>query len=422
MSLLFVFFLLVIFLTLMDREKLSFIAFGVLLAIGLGQSMPIHAASPEGPKRGEYMTRAGDCISCHTAPGGKPYAGGLAMHTPFGTIYTPNITPDDETGIGTWTEHDFYRSMHEGVGKHGEYLYPVMPFTFYSKMTREDVDAVYRYLRSIEPVEKRNRSVDFRFPFNVRLSMLGWRELYFNPRTFQFDPERSEEWNRGAYLLEGPGHCGACHSPRNALGAIEKERIYTGATVEGWFALNLTEDLQSGLGAWSVDEVAEFLKTGASKSKGATAFGPMEEVVHNSLLYLTDNDIRAMAVYLKSLPARATDSAALSYAEPHRREGARLYLDNCAMCHQAKGAGIPGVFPKLADNGAVNASDPANLVNVTLAGIPGRGEYAAMPSFAEKLSDDQIAALLNYVRTSWGNSANPNVSPEMVRKRREHPL
>lgn len=401
------------------RGKWKRALIGALLTIAAWQATPAAGVSPETVRHGEYMTRAGDCISCHTAPDGKPYAGGLAMRTPFGTIYTPNITPDDETGIGTWTEDDFYRSLHDGVGKHGEYLYPVMPFTFYANITREDVDAVYHYLRSVEPVSKRNRDVDFRFPFDVRVSMLGWRELYFHPQTFAPVPQKSDEWNRGAYLVEGPGHCGACHSARNALGAIDKDRTYTGATVDGWFALNLTENLQSGLGSWSVDELAEFLKAGASKSKGVTAFGPMEEVVHNSLQYLTEADIRAMAVYLKSIPARATDSAALSYAEPGRREGARLYLDNCAMCHQAKGAGVPGVFPELAGNDAVNAADPANLVNVMLAGIAGRGKYAAMPSFAAKLSDQQISTLLNYIRTSWGNTANPNVSPALVRRRRE---
>ncbi len=227
-------------------------------------------------KRGEYLARAGDCISCHSADTGTPYAGGLPMHTPFGIIYTPNITPDKETGIGTMTADEFYRVMHEGIGQHGEYLYPVMPFTFYTKMTRKDVDAIYAYLQSLAPVSKKNRGLALHFPFDIRMSMLGWRELFFRPGIYEPDTRKSKEWNRGAYLVEGPGHCGACHSPRNVFGAIEKTRAFTGARIDDWFALNLSNDLRSGLGSWNVDEIAEVLETGASRRKGVTALGPMQ--------------------------------------------------------------------------------------------------------------------------------------------------
>ncbi len=372
-------------------------------------------------KRGEYLTRAGDCISCHTDATGTPYAGGLPIHTPFGTIYTPNITPDEKTGIGNMTADEFYRVMHEGIGQHGEYLYPVMPFSFYTKVTRKDVDAIYTYLQSLEPVSKKNRGLALHFPFDIRMSMLGWRELFFDPGTYEPDTRKTKVWNRGAYLVEGPGHCGACHSPRNIFGAIEKNRAFTGAHIDDWFALNLTTDLRSGLGSWNVDEIADFLKTGASRRKGVTALGPMQEVVHNSLQYLEKDDIKAIAIYIHTLPAHATSAAALAYDDPHRREGARLYLDNCAMCHQPKGAGMPGVFPKLAGNAVVTTSDPANLIAVVMSGIPGRGNYVAMPSFANKLSDDELIALMNYVRSSWGNASAPEVSAQMIRNWRvEH--
>jgi mono/diheme cytochrome c family protein len=372
-------------------------------------------------KRGEYLARAGDCISCHSNGAGAPFTGGLPMQTPFGIIYTPNITPDKETGIGTMTADEFYRVMHEGVGQHGEYLYPVMPFSFYTKMTRKDVDAIHAYLQSLEPVSKKNRGNALHFPFDIRMSMLGWRELFFEPGTFEPDTRKSKQWNRGAYLVEGPGHCGACHSPRNVFGAIEKDRSFTGARIDDWFALNLTSDLRSGLGSWDVDEIADFLKTGTSRRKGVTALGPMQEVVHNSLQYLEEDDVQAIAVYIHALPTHATNVAALSSGDPHRREGARLYLDNCAMCHQPKGTGMSGVFPKLAGNAVVTASDPANLITVVMSGIPGRGNFVAMPSFSDKLSDDELIALMNYVRTSWGNATAPGVSAQMIRNWRvEH--
>ena len=391
---------------------------GALLLFMLGT---IAWAAESDVKRGEYLARTGDCISCHSNGADAPFTGGLPMHTPFGIIYTPNITPDKETGIGTMTADEFYRVMHEGVGQHGEYLYPVMPFSFYTKMTRKDVDAIHAYLQSLEPVSKKNRGNRLHFPFDIRMSMLGWRELFFEPGTFEPDTRKSKQWNRGAYLVEGPGHCGACHSPRNVFGAIEKDRAFTGARIDDWFALNLTTDLRSGLGSWNVDEIADFLKTGTSGRKGVTALGPMQEVVHNSLQYLEEDDIEAIAVYIHALPAHATNAAALSSGDPHRREGARLYLDNCAMCHQPKGTGMPGVFPKLAGNAVVTASDPANLITVVMSGIPGRGNFVAMPSFSGKLSDDELITLMNYVRTSWGNASAPGVSAQMIRNWRvEH--
>lgn len=377
------------------------------------------AASSPGPSSGEYLARAGDCISCHTAPGGTPYAGGLRMQTPFGDMQTPNITPDPGTGIGSWSADDFYRALHDGVGRRVGDLYPVMPYTFYTKVTRTDSDAIYAYLMSLKPAQNAVVVNQLRFPFDIRQTMGFWRELYFREGTFEPDPGRDAEWNRGAYLVEGLGHCSACHSPLNRLGAVEQGKAFTGATIDGWFALNLTSDLRTGLGEWSVDQVVAYLKTGALKGK-STSLGDMAEVVHNSLSFMTDADLRAMAVYLKSIPARsAATGPRATEAVPVR--AARLYLDNCSGCHQAKGRGIPGTFPPLAGNGVVEAPDPANIVQVVLWGVPMQNGYVPMPGFAAQLDDQQVADLANYVRTSWGNGAPANATAGFVAKARQRP-
>lgn len=364
-------------------------------------------------QRGEYLARAGDCISCHTAKGGAPFAGGLRMDTPFGFLLAPNITPDAETGIGGWTEDDFYRALNDGVNKRGQDMYPAMPYTFYTRVTREDSDAIFAYLRTMPAVRNVVDINQLRFPFDLRWTMMAWRELYFSEGTFKPDPAQSAAWNRGAYLVEGLGHCSACHSPRSALGGIEKDKAFTGANIDGWFALNLTEKMTTGLGGWSVDQIATYLKSGANKGK-STAFGPMAEVVHNSLQYLTDADVKAMAEYLKSLPANSALRTGYAPADPTRQAGAKLYVDNCMACHQSQGRGIPGVFPPLAGNGAIVASSPNDVIKVVLGGLPARDGYVPMPAFGSRLSDQQIADIANYVRTSWGNTAAPNATARTV--------
>lgn len=372
-------------------------------------------------QRGEYLARAGDCISCHTAKGGAAFAGGLRMDTPFGYLLSPNVTQDPATGIGSWSADDFYRAMHDGVNKHGQDMFPVMPFDFYAKITREDSDAIYAYMKTVKPVRNAVNVNHLHFPFNQRWSLAVWRELYFDSSAFKPDPAKSASWNRGAYLVEGLGHCSSCHSPRNALGGIEKDKAFTGATIDGWFALNLTSNLHTGLGTWTQDEVAAYLKTGAAKGK-TTTFGPMAEVVQNSLQYLTDADLKAMAEYLKSLPINSSLRVGKPVPDESRQRGAALYLDHCAACHQAKGSGIAGVFPPLAGNGAVVASDPANILKVALEGIPPRAGFVPMPSFAAQLSDQQVADIANYARTSWGNAAAANATAEAVaRLRRAKP-
>ncbi|HEX9302710.1 MAG TPA: c-type cytochrome [Casimicrobiaceae bacterium] len=385
--------------------------------LGAMQNAAAQVASPQLVERGRYLARAGDCISCHTAKGGAAYAGGLRMDTPFGALFAPNITPDVETGIGAWSANEFYRAMHEGINKRGQDMYPAMPYTFFTRVTREDCDAIYTYLRTVKPVRNAVDVNQLHWPFDMRWTMATWRELYFTSGTWSPDPLQSSAWNRGAYLIEGLGHCSACHSPRNALGAIEKNKAFTGANIDGWFALNLTENLNTGLGEWEPAQIVAYLKTGAAKTQ-STTLGPMAEVVHNSLAYLTDADLQAMATYLKTLPANSGLRTPWGEPDPTKKRGGALYTDHCSGCHQARGGGIIGVFPPLASNGVVVAPDPANVIKVVLQGIPARNRYVAMPSFAGQLTDQQIADLANYVRTSWGNVAPPNATPAMVAKLR----
>jgi mono/diheme cytochrome c family protein len=370
-------------------------------------------AQPSQVLRGEYLARAGDCVSCHTASGGQALAGGGRLNTPFGYMLTPNITPDAATGIGLWTSNDFYRALHAGVNRAGQDMYPTMPYDFYTRVTREDSDAIYAYLRTLKPVSSLIDVNHLHFPFDERWTMAGWRELYFTEEAFRPRPNKSSAWNRGAYLVEGLGHCSACHSPRNLLGAIEKSRQFAGAVIDGWFALDLSEDITTGLGSWSIDDIATYLKTGALNGK-TTAIGPMAEVVHNSLQYLTDTDLRAVAEYLKAIPADSPLRTGRHRPDATRVQGANLYIDHCVDCHQSMGRGIPGVFPPLAGNGVVLASDPADILKIIVLGVPPQSGLIAMPSFAGSMSDQQIASLANYVRTSWGNTAAPDATSSMV--------
>jgi len=371
-------------------------------------------------ERGEYLARAGDCVSCHTAPGGAPFAGGLRLDTPFGYMLAPNITPDAETGIGRWSGADFYRAVRDGVNKRGHDMYPTMPYDFYTKVIRADVDALYAYLRTIKPVRNAVDINQLDFPFNQRFTMGVWRELYFNEGTYRPDPGKSASWNRGGYLVEGLGHCSDCHSPRNLMGGIEKSKAFQGAVIDGWFALDLTSDISTGLGSWSAEELATYFKTGVAKDK-TTTLGPMAEVIRNSLSYLTDADRLAMAEYLKSLPPESTLRTGRPAPDPTKVRGAQLYAENCSGCHQSRGRGVPGVFPPLAGNPVVLAADPNNILKVVDRGIRARNGFIAMPAFNTQLTDQQVSDIANYVRSSWGNTAAPNATPPMVAKLRAGP-
>ncbi len=386
-----------------------------ILSIGVALTFimrPI-SAQPTQVERGEYLARAGDCISCHTVAAGPALAGGDRLNTPFGYMLAPNITPDATTGIGLWSADDFYRALHDGVNRAGEDMYPTMPYDFYTKVTRVDIDAINAYLRTVTPVTRLVDVNHLHFPFDERWTMGAWRELYFTEGTFTPNPAKPAAWNRGAYLVEGLGHCSDCHSPRNLLGGIKKSKDFAGAPIDGWFALDLSEDITTGLGAWSVEDIATYLKTGAFKGK-TTAIGPMAEVIRNSLHYLTDSDLHAIAEYLKSIPADSSLRTGRRRPDATRAKAANLYIDRCMRCHQSQGRGIPGVFPPLAGNGAVLAPDPADILRAILLGIPAQNARAPMPSFAIAMSDQQIAALANYVRTSWGNTAPPDATSSMV--------
>jgi mono/diheme cytochrome c family protein len=371
------------------------------------------AAPPDIVQRGEYLARAGDCIACHTAPEGKLFAGGRAMATPFGTIYTTNITPDPATGIGRWTPDQFYESMHAGRSPTLGLLYPAMPFASYTKVTRADSDAIFAYLRSIAPVAQQNRANDLRFPYNNRSLVIGWRTLFFSEGEYKPNPSQSAEWNRGAYLVEGLGHCGMCHTPINALGGSSESKAFEGGLIpmQDWYAPSLTSNREAGLGDWSIEEIADYLRTGISR-RGAV-YGPMAEVVYNSLQYLSEEDTRAMAVYLKSIgqgtpPAHATSPIPSTESSLLLSLGKTVYDAHCASCHGARGEGAPPHWPPLAGNQSIQMTSAVNPIRMVLnggypPGTAGNPRPYGMPPFAQLLSDNEVAAVVTYIRVSWGN-------------------
>jgi len=365
-------------------------------------------------KRGEYLARAGDCVACHTAPGGEPLAGGLKMDTPFGPIYTPNITPDRETGIGEWNDDEFYRALHEGIGRKGEYLYPVFPFPWYTHVRRDDVLAIKAYLFSLKPVHAPDKPNGFRFPFNIRDTLITWRTLFFTPGKSE-SPATDDKVARGRYLVEGLGHCGECHNRHNVLGASDWSGKLEGGQIEGWYAPNLTGDGRQGVGNWSEDEIATFLKTGGAPGKGV-ALGPMQETINDSLHYLSDDDLHAMAAYLKSVPAKETFANNEGGYQRSGAPGEDLYLDHCSSCHGMKGQGVAGHVPALAGNGAVMAGGPQDVIRVVLGGLtPGHG-LGPMPAVGATLSDQEVARVADYVRNSFGNAAPASADPNEVAK------
>ena len=384
-------------------------------------------ATTETINRGEYLARVGDCVACHTELNGPLFAGGRTMPTPFGNLYAPNITPDDATGIGLWTAEDFYRMMHSGVSKDGTLLYPAMPFPNYTKVTRADSDAIHAYLMSVPPVARQNRPHELHFPFNNRDLLIGWRTLYFREGEFVPDPKQPEEWNRGAYLVEGLGHCSMCHTSVNALGGTSEERAFEGGMIpdQNWYAPSLTSNREAGVGNWHLDEVADLLQAGASK-RGAV-YGPMAEVVYNSLQYLTDEDAHAMAVYLKSLPPRQSEPPPPSQArlvDPSIMElGRKIYARQCAVCHGDEGEGRGIAFPLLAGNQSITMSSPVNPIRMVLNGgyAPGTKKNPrpyGMPPFSHILDDREAAAVVTYIRVAWNNTGTP-VPPEQVNELRK---
>ena len=367
-------------------------------------------------ERGRYIALAGDCMPCHTGAPKQEFAGGLGLNTPFGTIYSPNITPDDATGIGKWTFDDFKRAVHDGIRKDGAYLYPAMPYDAFTKIEESDLEALWAYLRSLKAINKPRKANGLGFPFNIRDMMFFWRVLFFDEGYFKPDKEKSATWNRGAYLVEALAHCNDCHTPRNLMGATIPSERFEGAQIDTWYAPNITEKALMEVNKWDKAKLVDFLKKGAAPN--STTLGPMNVVVHDSLSKLEDADIEAIATYMLNDDTgvgETVEPAKVAKLTPKMEGNAEtLYTAHCAPCHQKTGEGMKGKVPPLAGNPTVEATDPYNILSVVLQGIPARGGFLAMPSFATQLSDQDISDLANYVRITWGNRSEPDVTPSMV--------
>ena len=393
-------------------------------------TVPVAAASPSLARieRGAYLARAGNCVSCHTTRGGIPYAGGRGIDTPFGTVFSSNLTPDERSGIGTWSAAHFWRAMHNGRSKDGRLLYPAFPYTNYTAVSREDSDALYAYLHSLPAVAQPATPHTLRWPFSTQGALAVWRALYFSPVPYAPDTKQTAQWNRGAYLVRGLGHCSACHSARNALGATDTGLDLAGGLIpmQNWYAPSLTSPAEAGVADWTPQHIVDLLKTGMSPR--GSVLGPMAEVVLNSTQHLNDADLGAIATFLKALPPTAVADAAApapSGDTAATRAGAKLYEKNCVQCHGAQGQGIPGAYPPLAGNRAVTMPSTVNLVQIVLNGgyapaTAGNPRPFGMPPFVLVLGDTELAAVLSYIRSAWGNQA-PQVTPTEVNRMRANP-
>lgn len=380
---------------------------------------PVAPGSMEEIERGQYLARVGNCAGCHTVRGGAAYAGGLALPTPFGAVYTSNLTPDARHGIGAWNADDFWHAMHEGRSRDGHLLTPAFPYTSYTAVERKDSDAIFAFLRTQAPVAAPAPAHELSFPFNTQAALWAWRTLYFEPAVYQADPARDAELNRGAYLVQGLGHCAACHSSRNALGAITSGSELNGGSIpqQGWYAPSLRSPAEAGLAGWSAEDAASLLRTGRVSHPGLDAGvqGPMAGVIFGSTQYLNDQDLHAMVAYLRSLApvshnkAEATAGDQIVASSAVMDAGARIYESSCAACHGKSGEGQAGRFPALAGNRALSIGESSNVVQSILHGgfLPATADNPrpyGMPPFGQTLDDESIAAVASYVRGSWGNT------------------
>lgn len=363
-------------------------------------------------RRGAYLEQAADCEVCHTRQGGVPFAGGRAFDLPgIGTIYAPNITPDRETGIGRYTDAQFDSAVRSGVAPGWKHLYPVMPYGSYAKMTAEDVRAIRAYLASLRPVHAPTPANQVRFPYNIRVAMIGWN-LLFRPSGPQADdPGRSAAWNRGRYLVEAAGHCGECHTPRTMFQSLSVTKSYAGAAVDGWVAYNISSDVDSGIGAWNDAQLAAYLSTGHADGRG-TAAGPMAEVISHSLRYMTPEDIAAMVTYLRSVPARRSDETvavvspeALAQLAPNHSHGERLFAGACAGCHLPDGQGRQVDFASVWGARSLGEIDGRNLVRTMVEGGTLQNAHGAMvmPAFGAEYRNQDLADIANYAIGHFGN-------------------
>ena len=373
--------------------------------------------------RGAYLARAGNCMACHTARGGAPYAGGRGIETPFGTVVAGNLTPDPETGLGRWSTEAFRRALHEGRSRDGRLLVPAFPYTHTTLLSDADVDALYAHLRQLAPVQQAQPAHELRFPYNTQSALALWQLLQFQPQRFAPDAARSAEWNRGAYLVNGLGHCAACHGSRDPMGGL-REAFGAADMPDGrWFAPSLRDPAQGGLQAWPAERIVALLRDGtvADGPGHATVMGPMAEVVAHSTQHLRADDLQAMAVYLKDLPVQAEPVPEVEPAAPALMDlGQRVYQQHCADCHGAQGQGATGAYPPLAGNRAVVMASPVNTVQAIVSGgfapaTAGHPQPYGMPPFRTLLSPAEIAAVASFVRQSWGNRAGAVSSLDVQR-------
>lgn len=427
------------------------LAFGGLLAYALAPTetrnigagaVPANAATLVAA--GRYVATASDCIACHTAPGGKPFAGGLAMATPIGTLYSSNITPDKATGIGSYSLNDFDRALRHGITPSGGSLYPAMPFPSYARMSDQDVRALYAYfMQEVAPVAASNRASDIAWPLSIRWPLGIWRKT-FGPAESSGEPVprpyADQAIARGAYLVQSLGHCGSCHTPRAAtlqeVGLDESHAGYLagGPIIDGWLAGSLRGNPADGLGNWSVQDIVDTLRTGRNGHSGVIG-SPMSDVVKHSTQFMTEADLQAIALYLKTLPAspganasqiafQASETTANAlHAGQEGGRGGQLYLDNCAACHRTDGKSNGKVFPALPGNQTVLAGDPTSLIRLVLAGsaLPSTEKAPSnlgMPGFAWRLSDEETAQVVTFIRQSWGNQAPAATASEVAKVRK----
>jgi mono/diheme cytochrome c family protein len=394
---------------------------GLALCSAVASTVRAAEPSPELIAYGKTLVEAGDCAGCHTADPAKPFAGGKRIDTPFGAIYAPNLTPDRDTGIGGWADADFTRALRYGVAPDGSNYYPAFPYPYFTKMTKDDTLAIRAYLGTLAPVVSRNKPPELRWPFGYRGLMRIWNTMFFKPGLFEPDQSQSAAWNRGGYLVTGLGHCGACHTPKNYFGADKQAQALSGNEVGGWYAPRLDGAPRTGLKSWSVEDIVEYLQSGRNAKSHAD--GLMAEVVVNSTSKMSDADVRAIAVYLKSLPPARRETIVTPPDEATMKTGQAVYAKFCIACHEADGTGSPRIYPPLPANALLQSVNPSSTLRITLDGAhtvttpraPNTGE---MPAYAKQLSDDEIAAVTNYIRNSWGN-AGLLVTPAQVAKARK---
>ena len=376
--------------------------------------------SAETIARGKTMTEAADCATCHTADPAKPFAGGKRIDTPFGAVYSPNLTPDRDTGIGAWSDDEFLRALRCGVARDGSRYYPAFPYPNFTKMIRDDIFAIRAYLATLPPVRNTTPPPQLRWPLNYRVVMRLWNYLFFRPGIFEPDQNKSPAWNRGGYLVTGAAHCGTCHTPKNIFGADRRGHAFGGGQIGGWFAPRLDGATRSGLKSWSANDIVEYLSSGRNGKSHAD--GLMAEVVVNSTSKMSDGDVRAIATYLKDLPAGTPEPEVTPPPPADMATGKAIYARACIACHEADGSGAPRIYPPLPGNALLQSADPLSTLRIILDGAqtvttPRAPNPGSMPAYAKQLSDQEIADVANYIRNSWGNAA-PLVTPAQVAKAR----